>query len=169
MGNRPAIRAGLAALLLAMPLGAAAQDLTTPDWLSDSIIAPHGNIASSAIPAPITTMPLGAARLDAVGLLPSSVTGAAIEPLGRQRNGRACAPVPRRPARRPARDAGLHRNAGPGGTGRTRRCRTGSPGCFSPGLTCCWRAARWSPRAPWPNARARRTRSFSGGSLTSAC
>lgn len=54
---------------------AAAPELSGPAWLSDVYIAPHRNIATSAIPAPITAMPLGAARLDAVGLLPPSVTG----------------------------------------------------------------------------------------------
>ncbi|MBF9029885.1 hypothetical protein HKCCE3408_05730 [Rhodobacterales bacterium HKCCE3408] len=60
---------------------AAAQDEGTPEarpepgWLSDVVIAPHDGIASSALPAPITAMPIGAVRLDAVGLLPPSVTG----------------------------------------------------------------------------------------------
>lgn len=52
-----------------------AQELAEPDWLSDVFIAPHSNLASSAIPAPITTMPIGAANLDGVGLLPPAVTG----------------------------------------------------------------------------------------------
>lgn len=46
-----------------------------PPWLSDSVIAPHRDIASSALPAPITAMPLDVPALDAVGLLPFSVTG----------------------------------------------------------------------------------------------
>ena len=54
---------------------ASAQDFEAPAWLSDVYIAPHSNVASSAIPAPITAMPIGEARLDAVGLLPPSVTG----------------------------------------------------------------------------------------------
>ncbi|MEM1274647.1 MAG: hypothetical protein AAGF88_12575 [Pseudomonadota bacterium] len=52
-----------------------AQEFDAPPWLSDVFVAPHSNIADSAIPAPIETMPIGAARLDAVGLLPASVTG----------------------------------------------------------------------------------------------
>ncbi|MEM9754442.1 MAG: hypothetical protein AAF914_00530 [Pseudomonadota bacterium] len=43
--------------------------------MSDSIVAPHGNIADSAIPPQITAMPIGAARRDAVGLLPMTITG----------------------------------------------------------------------------------------------
>ncbi|MEM1342487.1 MAG: hypothetical protein AAGF68_09205, partial [Pseudomonadota bacterium] len=53
----------------------AAEFTSAPDWLSDSIVAPHRNIATSALPAPITAMPLDAPRLDAVGLLPFAVTG----------------------------------------------------------------------------------------------
>lgn len=58
---------------------ALAQELTDevsgPDWLTDQFINPHGNLATSAIPAPITAMPIGAANLDGIGLLPTSVTG----------------------------------------------------------------------------------------------
>ena len=63
---------------------AAAQDPATqampeafapPAWLSDTVTAPHANIATSAAPRAITVMPIGAVRLDAVGLLPRSVTG----------------------------------------------------------------------------------------------
>ena len=62
------------AALAAVP--AIAQEFeSAPGWLSEVYIAPHRDVASSAIPAPITTMPIGAARIDAVGLLPPSVTG----------------------------------------------------------------------------------------------
>lgn len=63
--------------------GALAQDtdtrglppLGTPDWLSDTITRPHANIATDASTPAITVMPLDAIQLDAVGLLPSSITG----------------------------------------------------------------------------------------------
>lgn len=61
--------------LMALALPATPQAFPEPDWLSDVIIAPHGNLATSAIPAPIATMPIGATNLDGVGLLPASVTG----------------------------------------------------------------------------------------------
>lgn len=47
----------------------------SPDWLSDTIMRPHANIATSASRAPIRVLPLGAIELDAVGLLPRSITG----------------------------------------------------------------------------------------------
>lgn len=70
------------AVLLAMPLGAQAPaDLSdlpamaAPDWLSDTITRPHSNIATSALPPPITVMPIGAVEIEAVGLLPPAITG----------------------------------------------------------------------------------------------
>ena len=70
------LRTVACALLLGVGASAAvAQDFAPPDWLSDVLIAPHRDVASSAIPAPITAMPLGASRLDAVGLLPPAMTG----------------------------------------------------------------------------------------------
>lgn len=49
--------------------------LGTPDWLSDTITRPHSNIATDASSPVITVMPLDAIQLDAVGLLPTSITG----------------------------------------------------------------------------------------------
>lgn len=49
--------------------------LGTPDWLSDTITRPHANIAEDASTPAITVLPLDAIQLDAVGLLPSSITG----------------------------------------------------------------------------------------------
>lgn len=46
-----------------------------PDWLSDTVTRPHANVATSASRAPIRVLPLGAVELDAVGLLPRSITG----------------------------------------------------------------------------------------------
>lgn len=66
--------------------GAFAQDASEPmsaiDWLSDVIrepvvpvAPPADDIAPTAVPTPIVTTPLGQVRVDAVGLLPPSVTG----------------------------------------------------------------------------------------------
>lgn len=49
--------------------------LGTPDWLSDTITRPHANIATDASTPAITVLPLDAIQLDAVGLLPASITG----------------------------------------------------------------------------------------------
>lgn len=49
--------------------------LGTPDWLSDTITRPHSNIATDASTPAITVMALDAIQLDAVGLLPGSITG----------------------------------------------------------------------------------------------
>lgn len=49
--------------------------VTDPDWLSDTVTRPHANIATSATRPSFTVMPLDAVRLDAVGLLPSALTG----------------------------------------------------------------------------------------------
>lgn len=46
-----------------------------PEWLSETILSPHGDIATSATPLEITVMPIGAVRLDAVGLLTPIQTG----------------------------------------------------------------------------------------------
>ena len=83
-------RAALVLLCLA-PLPLAAQDGSTlppaladlsdlpetssPDWLSDTVTRPHGDIATSALPPAVTVMPLGAVTIDAVGLLPAAITG----------------------------------------------------------------------------------------------
>lgn len=53
----------------------APEDFAPPAWLSDTVTAPHANVATSAAPRTITAMPIGAVRLDAVGLLPRSITG----------------------------------------------------------------------------------------------
>jgi hypothetical protein len=50
-------------------------DLSTPDWLSDTITRPHANVATSALPPAITVMPIGAVEIEAVGLLPPAITG----------------------------------------------------------------------------------------------
>lgn len=83
-------RGGVAlALALVMALPAMAQtpeatgaaELTegplagAPEWLSDTVTRPHGNIATSALPPPVSVVPLGAVSLEAVGLLPPSITG----------------------------------------------------------------------------------------------
>ncbi|MEM6595258.1 MAG: hypothetical protein AAF672_10735 [Pseudomonadota bacterium] len=60
-----------------------AQPLSAIDWLSDIVAAPKiapddsgtDYIARSATAATVTTTPLGQTRLDAVGILPRSVTG----------------------------------------------------------------------------------------------
>lgn len=49
--------------------------LGTPDWLSDTITRPHANIATDASPPAIAVEPLDAVRLDAMGLLPGTITG----------------------------------------------------------------------------------------------
>ena len=50
-------------------------ELGTPDWLSDAITRPHANVASDASVPEVTVMPLDAIQLDAVGLLPATITG----------------------------------------------------------------------------------------------
>ena len=79
--------AGLLGLALAAALPAGAQvppdaadlpelpEMVPPDWLSDTITRPHANVATSALPVPITVMPLGAVEIEAVGLLPPAITG----------------------------------------------------------------------------------------------
>lgn len=58
------------------PMGLADLPLAVaPDWLSDTITRPHADIATSAMPPAVTVMPLGAVSLEAVGLLPSAITG----------------------------------------------------------------------------------------------
>lgn len=47
----------------------------TPDWLSDTVTRPHANIATSASRPGFEILPLDAVELDAVGLLPRSITG----------------------------------------------------------------------------------------------
>ncbi|GAA5081338.1 hypothetical protein N0B44_27980 [Roseibacterium beibuensis] len=50
-------------------------EVAPPDWLSDTVTRPHANIAASASRPGFTIEPLDAVRLDAVGLLPPSITG----------------------------------------------------------------------------------------------
>ena len=57
------------------PLLPVAPGLAAPDWLSDTVSRPHGNIATSVIAPSISVMPLGSLSLEAVGLLPPSITG----------------------------------------------------------------------------------------------
>lgn len=72
------------AALIAMGLGigpsVAQEDTVQPplaatDWLSDTITRPHANVATDASVPAITMLPLDAMSLDAVGLLPASITG----------------------------------------------------------------------------------------------
>ncbi|WP_439140065.1 hypothetical protein [Roseicyclus sp.] len=49
--------------------------IAAPDWLSDTVTRPHANVATSVVAPSISVMPLGALSLDAVGLLPPSITG----------------------------------------------------------------------------------------------
>ena len=49
--------------------------IAAPDWLSDTVTRPHGNIATAIVAPSISVMPLGALSLTAVGLLPPSITG----------------------------------------------------------------------------------------------
>ncbi len=50
-------------------------NVAPPEWLSETLLSPHSNIATSALPGEITSMPIGAIRLDAVGLLSPVQTG----------------------------------------------------------------------------------------------
>ncbi|MEM7723358.1 MAG: hypothetical protein AAF376_13415 [Pseudomonadota bacterium] len=50
-------------------------ELVAPDWLSDTVIRPHANIAQSATVPTFEIMPIGTTQLDGVGVLPGSVTG----------------------------------------------------------------------------------------------
>jgi hypothetical protein len=50
-------------------------EAAAPGWLSDTVTRPHANVATSAAPPEVTVMPLGAVSQDAVGLLPTSITG----------------------------------------------------------------------------------------------
>lgn len=70
-------RAALITAALAGPVAAqeAVEQTAPPEWLSETLLSPHGNIATSATPAEITVMPIGAVNLDAVGLLSPNQTG----------------------------------------------------------------------------------------------
>jgi len=46
-----------------------------PAWLSDTVTRPHGNVATSAARPQFEILPIDAVQLDAVGLLPRSITG----------------------------------------------------------------------------------------------
>ncbi len=71
------IKALSAALVSLLPWTAVAQDdpIAPPQWLSETLLNPHGNVATSALPSQITAMPIGAAQLDAVGILSPIQTG----------------------------------------------------------------------------------------------
>ncbi|MDG4648403.1 hypothetical protein P6F26_08095 [Roseibacterium sp. SDUM158017] len=90
MTRRIARAASLAVLLGMSGAGAQAQDgveeilpptfqnlpeTLEPPWLSDTVTRPHANVATSVERAEITVLPLDAVELDAVGLLPRSITG----------------------------------------------------------------------------------------------
>lgn len=49
--------------------------IASPDWLSDTVTRPHGNVATAIVAPSISVMPLGPLSLEAVGLLPPSITG----------------------------------------------------------------------------------------------
>lgn len=71
-------RSSLLALALAASPALAQDDLAPvaePEWLSETLLSPHGNIATTATPSEITVMPIGAVSLDAVGLLTPMQTG----------------------------------------------------------------------------------------------
>jgi hypothetical protein len=68
-----AIRAACLALILAGP--ASAQESDGPGWLSETILSPNSNIATTAAPQEISVMPIGAVQMDAVGLLTPLQTG----------------------------------------------------------------------------------------------
>ena len=46
-----------------------------PEWLSDTVTRPHSNVATSAARPQFEILPIDAVQLDAVGLLPRSITG----------------------------------------------------------------------------------------------
>jgi hypothetical protein len=69
------IKSFFTALCFATPCFAQEPVFDAPDWLSESITRPHANVVQSASPTQITIMPIGAVSLDAVGILPASVTG----------------------------------------------------------------------------------------------
>jgi hypothetical protein len=46
-----------------------------PEWLSDTVTRPHANVATSASRPQFQILPIDAVELDAVGLLPRSITG----------------------------------------------------------------------------------------------
>lgn len=69
---------GLAQPLPETTLPETATDLppgAEPGWLSNTVTRPHSNIATSATAPQITVLPIDAVLLDAVGLLPPSITG----------------------------------------------------------------------------------------------
>jgi hypothetical protein len=50
-------------------------EVFAPNWLSDTVMRPHGDVATSAARPGFRTLPIDAVELDAVGLLPRSITG----------------------------------------------------------------------------------------------
>ncbi len=81
---RAALRAAVAAVLLALPGLALAEEqpLSAIDWLSQSLVTPAAMpksveppVAQGVVPEGVTVQPLGAATTDSLGILPSTVTG----------------------------------------------------------------------------------------------
>lgn len=50
-------------------------EAVAPGWLSDTVTRPHGDVATSAERPGFRTLPIDAVELDAVGVLPRSITG----------------------------------------------------------------------------------------------
>jgi hypothetical protein len=46
-----------------------------PEWLSDTVTRPHANVATSGVRPQFQILPIDAVELDAVGVLPRSITG----------------------------------------------------------------------------------------------
>jgi hypothetical protein len=87
-----------------------------PEWLSDTVTRPHANVATSATRPQFEILPIDAVELDAVGLLPRSITGLPPNLWGASETGGTGAPVPRAARQRPARRTVADRDAGAGGT-----------------------------------------------------
>lgn len=70
-------RAAILCLALAAPAHAQqpVENTPPPEWLSETLLSPHGNIATTASRSEISVMPIGAVSLDAVGLLTPIQTG----------------------------------------------------------------------------------------------
>lgn len=50
-------------------------ETASPGWLSDTVTRPHGNVATAIDRPEFEVLPIDAVALDAVGLLPASITG----------------------------------------------------------------------------------------------
>jgi hypothetical protein len=117
-----------------------------PSWLSDTVTRPHANVATSTARPQFEILPIDAVELDAVGLLPRSITGlpedlwGASEPDTLARLFRA-QPVTGLPAALSLTEMLALAELVP----PVARTRTGAS-CSSRGSTCCWRAARSTRR-----------------------